>query len=200
MEGFLTWLEKNYLKASLIVVALLVLVLGSAIWQAANAADVNVTWTPPTLNTDGSPLTTAGISRYDVVYGLCLGGGLPASTTIQAAANTAVSATVTGLAPGSWCFAIRTVSSAGVFSALSGVVPVTVPPTTPNPPSNFKVTLATVAYELRGYSNGTFRFVQVGTVPLGAQCGADLAGGYASFAGATITKPTTGGIIAAKCG
>ncbi len=201
MERFLTWLERNYLKASLVVVALLVLVLGSAIWQAAHAADVNLTWDAAVKNTDGSALTPAGISRYDVVYGLCLGNGLPASTTIQPAANTAVSATVTGLAPGAWCFAVRTVNVAGVFSALTPVVSVTVPPTTPNPPSNLKVTLATIAYELRQYSGGTLRFVQVGTVQKGAPCpGAKLAGDFYAYDGATITKPTSGGIVATKCG
>jgi hypothetical protein len=61
------------------------------------------------------------------------------------------------------------------------------------------VTVATTAYELRALPGGTFQFVAVGTVPLGAECGMTLVGAYTQFTGAMITKPLTGGIIAARC-
>ncbi len=278
MEGFLTWLERNYLKASLIVAALLVLLLGSAIWQAANAQTV------PTGSLTASPKTLAGAGNVTLTWNLqnasnCVASGAwtgakaasgtqvvpvtgsaqfflkcdgPAPTTVlgwtlatkntdgstltdlastklyESSASTgtftnvlatvnvpANSYTTTALAPGTHYFQASSVNAAGTESATrAGPISVTVPATAsatfsdavtvttvPNPPSNFAVTIATIAYELREYSGGTLRFVQVGTVPLGVDCpGAKLAGAYRAFGDAKLTRPTTGGIIAAKCG
>lgn len=201
MEQFLTWLERNYLKASLIVAALLVLVLGSAIWQAARAADLSVSWTYPTTNTDGSAIPASGagsISGFVLEWGTCSGTAFGTKLGGAAPTSPATSYTVTGLAPGTYCVRIAAVNSYAVVSAFSNVANKTITAPTPNPPV---LTIATIAYELRGYSNGTYRFVQVGTVEKGAPCpGMKLSGDFHAYEGATITKPTSGGIIATKCG
>lgn len=168
-------------------------------------------WTPPTKNTDGTALTPTGYQLQESVDGASW-----RNDVTKAATDT--SHVWSGLSPGLHYFQIRTLAGAlasawlakgddgtmvsttvpapliGSGSATGGVTSV------PNPPSGFKVTASTIAFELREYSGGTLRFVQVGTVPKGAPCpGAKLAGDYRAFSGATITKATTGGIIAARC-
>lgn len=203
MEGFLCWLERNYLKASLIVVALLVLVLGSAIWQAANAGDLNGTIAVPVKNTDGSDIPASGagsITGLIVEYGTCNGASAPYTFGAKLGQLTisppATSYKITGLAPGLYCVRGYAVNTFATASAASGVVWGNVASPVPLPPV---LTIATIAYELREYSGGTLRFVQVGTVPKGVACEGKLVGQYHGFTGAKITKPTTGGIIAAKC-
>ncbi len=276
MEGFLTWLERNYLKASLAVVALLVLVLGSAIWQAANAQTVptgtltaspktltgpgNVTltwnlanasncvasgawsgakaasgtqtvpvtssaqfflkcdgpaptvvlgWTLATKNTDGSALTNLAATK---VYRSASPTG-PFTAVLATVNVPGNSYTTNTLPPGPNYFTAASVNSAGLESAQTPAINVTVPAIAsatfsdavtvealPNPPTNFAVTIASLAYELRQYSGGTLRFVQVGTVPLGAKCDGKLVGSYHAFPAATLTNATQGGILAARCG
>lgn len=164
----------------------------------ASAATVTVNWTHPTTYTDGSPLNVADISQTRIEYGLCVAGAFPATAAGQfIASGQATSAASPNLTPGTWCFRAYTTAK-GVESVNSNAASFVVVQPAPNPP--VLTTIATTAYELKLYSNGTLRFVSVGTVPLGAACGDHLAGEYAAFADAKVTKPTTGGIIAARCG
>jgi len=171
-----------------------------------------VTWTPATKNSDGTPLTPTGYKLQESIDGASW-----RNDVTKAATDT--SHVWSGLSPGTHYFQIQTVAGSavspwlakgddgtpvmttipvpaiGTGAATGGVVSV------PNPPSGFKVTTGVLAYELKAYSNGTLRFVQVGTVEKGAQCpGAKLVGDFYAYDGAKITKPTTGGIIATKCG
>lgn len=171
-----------------------------------------VTWTPATKNTDGTPLTPTGYKVQESIDGASW-----RNEATKAASDT--SHTFTGLSPGLHYFQIQTLAGSAVSAWLAKgddgtVVSVNIPApvigsgsatggtvSVPNPPSGFRVTLATLAYELREYSGGTLRFVQVGTVPKGAPCPGDrLAGSYYTYDSATLTKPTNGGVIAAKCG
>lgn len=75
-----------------------------------------LTWTPPTANTDGTPLTN--LAGYRVAW------GRSASVLDQVAQieNPAASSyTVDNLAPGPWFFAVRAYTAQGAESALSNI-------------------------------------------------------------------------------
>jgi hypothetical protein len=87
--------------------------------SASGSATVN--WTPPTLNTDDTPLTD--LASYRVVYGRA------ADTLDQSApvSNPGLSSyTVDGLSQGTWYFAVIAVNAIGVESALSNVASKTI--------------------------------------------------------------------------
>lgn len=76
----------------------------------------SLSWTPPTQNTDGTALTN--LAGYRIHYGT---SPTALISTIQIA-NAGVSAyTVSGLAPGTYYFAVRAYSSAGSESVHSNV-------------------------------------------------------------------------------
>jgi hypothetical protein len=78
-----------------------------------------VSWSPPTSNTDGSALTD--IAGYRIYY-----GANPAMLyNVIFVPVGSMTHVIDGLAAGYWCFAITTVNSAGVESALSRVVQMT---------------------------------------------------------------------------
>ena len=85
----------------------------------ANAAKLS--WTPPTQNTDGSPLTDLG--GYKVYYGTT-----PGSYTNELTINdpSATSHTISNLPPGTWYFAMRAFDTSGNQSALTGEVSKTI--------------------------------------------------------------------------
>jgi Putative Ig domain/Fibronectin type III domain len=80
-----------------------------------------VNWTPPTSNTNGTPLTNlAGIRIY---YGTTQAN---LTQSIQLAANQ-TTATISNLAAGTWYFAGAVFTSTGAQSAMSSVVSASVP-------------------------------------------------------------------------
>lgn len=165
----------------------------------ALAGSVQLNWTFPMLNTDGSavPATGAGaITSTLVEWGTCNGTAFGTKQGGATVAAPALTYTVTNLGPGTYCLRAAVVNSYGVQSDWTAAVTATIAPPKPLPPA---LTIGTIAYELRGYANGTFRMVSVGSVPLKAPCGQRLSGDYHLFDGATVTKPTTGGAITAKC-
>jgi len=80
-----------------------------------------LTWTAPTLNEDGTPLTN--LAGYKVRYGQTPG----ALTTIRDIANPATtSVTIEGLSSGTWYFTVASYTNAGVESAPTGAVSKTI--------------------------------------------------------------------------
>lgn len=75
-----------------------------------------LTWTLPTTNTDGSPLTNLAGTR--LAWGNAA-NALSFSHTVEGFATTH---TIEGLAPGSWFFGAKAYNSAGVESSLSSLV------------------------------------------------------------------------------
>jgi len=75
-----------------------------------------LTWTPPTTNTDGSPLTD--LARYRIVYGRAA-NQLTQNVNVNAPASTH---TIQNLATGAWFFGIYAVNALGAESDLSNVV------------------------------------------------------------------------------
>jgi len=81
-----------------------------------------VSWAVPPLNTDGTALTD--ISGYRVYYGASP-ANLAQSIPVSGAGVT--SQVVSGLASGTYYFAVATVNSAGVASAVSNAASKTLP-------------------------------------------------------------------------
>jgi hypothetical protein len=76
-----------------------------------------LTWTPPTQNTDGTPLTN--LAGYRVNYGASASSLVQAAQIANAAATTH---TITNLTPGTWFFGIKAYTTQGAESALSNIV------------------------------------------------------------------------------
>jgi hypothetical protein len=77
---------------------------------------VTVSWSPPTQNTDGTPLTD--LSGYRIRYGTNAAALTHTVSIDNAGMSTYV---VEGLAPATWYFAVTAVTSSGAESALSNV-------------------------------------------------------------------------------
>jgi hypothetical protein len=87
----------------------------------ASSGIAELTWTAPTLNEDGTPLTN--LAGYKVRYGQTPG----ALTTTRDIANPATtSVTIEGLSSGTWYFTVASYTNAGVESAPTGAVSKTI--------------------------------------------------------------------------
>lgn len=84
--------------------------------------EATISWTPPTRNTDDSPLTN--LAGYRINYGQ---SAAALSRTIQIANGGITRYTVPNLDPGTWYFGVRAYTSAGGESATSNVVAKVVP-------------------------------------------------------------------------
>ena len=83
--------------------------------QCFPAGTATLTWTPPTQNTDGSPLTD--VAGYRVYYGVQW-GNYPNSLSVGPSLPTAV---INRLATGTYYFVVTAVNSAGAESGYSNV-------------------------------------------------------------------------------
>jgi trimeric autotransporter adhesin len=90
--------------------------------QAVAVGSATLSWTPPTTNTDGSPLND--LAGYKVYWGTSQ-GNYPNSTTLANPGLT--SYVVTNLASGTYFFVATAYNSAGVESSFSGVASKTIP-------------------------------------------------------------------------
>jgi Putative Ig domain len=84
---------------------------------SAGTAAVTITWLPPAVNDDGTPLTD--LAGYFIYYGTD-----PNSLeNVRAIHNMGISShVIDGLVPGQWHFAIKSYNTAGIESDLSGVI------------------------------------------------------------------------------
>jgi hypothetical protein len=87
----------------------------------ATAGAVTLNWSPPTENTDGSPLTN--LAGYDIHYGTAPGDY---SQTVSVSNPGLATYVVDNLGPGTYYFSIGAVSSTGAESPLSPEVTMTV--------------------------------------------------------------------------
>ena len=83
---------------------------------AATSGTATLTWTAPTTNTDGTAVTT--LSGYHLYYGTSE-SAMTQSVVISGA--TATSYVLTGLASGTWYFAVAADASDGTQSAMSNI-------------------------------------------------------------------------------
>jgi hypothetical protein len=89
--------------------------------QAVATGSATLSWTPPTQNTDGSPLTN--LAGYRIYWGTQQ-GSYPNSVTLNNAGLT--SYVVESLAPGTWFFVATAVNTVGAESPFSGVASKTI--------------------------------------------------------------------------
>jgi len=174
----------------------------------------DLSWTPPTQNTDGSPLTD--LASYKV-YQATTAAGVPTATPLVLPAPDNAH-TITGLAPGTWYFAMKATNVPGIDSDITPTVNkvvtfptwsanVTVTVTTkPNPPSGLVVT-QTMVYEVKENPNGVMLGRNVGTVPLGTACGSTVLVQnwntlYYSVPNSAVvfSKPPKSAVVVAVCG
>lgn len=158
-------MKRFYLSLSILALALI----GIAAVNEAHAGSLQATWTAPTSNTDGTaiPATGAGsITKYTLYYGLCVGSALPATPTKLDV--TALTVTVSGLAPGTWCTAVTATNTFGQESAQTNVATKVILAPTPNPPGNLTLASSTV-FQAIGTLAG-LQMLPVGTVGADAAC------------------------------
>jgi hypothetical protein len=169
MDHMLDWLERNYLRASIGILALVVMVLTLAVAAVANAADATLTWTMPTQNTDGSAIPASGpgsLTSTRVEFGTCSGALFGTKAGEQSVAAPATTMTISGFsAAQTACFRAFVSNTYGVESAASAVASKVFPAPTPKPP--VLSSTVTVAWDLR---NGQPNRI-VGRISLGTPCG-----------------------------
>jgi hypothetical protein len=157
-----------------------------------------VSWTAPTQNVDGSPLTN--LAGYELYRATSFAGCGTAPPTIIDNAM-AISYVVTGLPTGNWHFCMKAFNTAGVRSILTGTVMKTITTQTvnasvevtleqrPKPPS--LLTVEVMVYEIVIDKYGVIRLGSrvVGSVPIGTECLPGLV--LASFKGDMYAVPRT---------
>jgi hypothetical protein len=77
-----------------------------------------LTWVAPTKNTDGTPVTGAELTGYVITYGTS-SSALTHSVSVGGGGTTTYE--VTGLATGTWYFAVAAVAADGTTSTPSSV-------------------------------------------------------------------------------
>ena len=83
-------------------------------------AGVSISWSAPTANTDGSPLTGAdAIARYRVEWGTVNANTFGYFINSEVVNSPATSLTLTGLAPGDYAFRVVAIAVDGEESAPS---------------------------------------------------------------------------------
>lgn len=76
----------------------------------ATTGKATVSWTAPTQNTDGTPLTLSDIQGYYVYYGT---SATSLTNKVQLQGSGTLTYTVTGLTNGTWYFAVAAATSEG---------------------------------------------------------------------------------------
>jgi len=133
----------------------------------AGAGEAILTWTAPTQNTDGTPLTD--LAGFKIYIGTTAGGPYPVSVDIADPAATTV--TIPNLTAGSTYWFVSTAYNSAATvqeSDHSNEVSKTIPFPTPMPPSGLTVQDLTV-FTIVDQVN-RFVLLPVGTVPVGTPC------------------------------
>ena len=90
--------------------------------QAIASGSAQLTWNPPTTNTDGSPLTN--LAGFKVYWGTSPGSYSSSVTIMSAGITTYI---VENLTPSTYHFAVTAINSVGAESTLSGPASKTIP-------------------------------------------------------------------------
>ena len=89
--------------------------------DSAGARSVSITWIAPTQNTDGSAVTD--LSGYRVLYGTSASA---LDQSVEVAGSSTTGRVISGLAPGTYFFAVAAVNTSGVASDPSNAASMTV--------------------------------------------------------------------------
>lgn len=143
-------------------------------WGTGSA---NVSWTPPTTNTNGTALTN--LASYKVLYGTS-SGALTRVKTVDDPTSRGTS--IASLTPATWYFAVRSVNSSGTESANSSLASkavkgataaktVTVSVNSSSGGGGALTTQATNVWDVTRRSDGVYvRHAVVASIPLGKPC------------------------------
>ena len=142
-------------------VAVLFLLLLSA---PAYAGVMTVSWSPPTENTDGTPLID--LAGYKLYYGTASGDY---TTTIDIGSPGVSTWLIADLAAATYYVVATAYNIAGIESDYSNEAQKVVPPSVPSPPSGLTVTSELVAYGLQQSPDVVTTF-PVGSVDSGTAC------------------------------
>lgn len=113
----------------------MMVVSSAALGQKVADDAARVSWVPPTARTDETPLPPEEIDGYRVYW-----GETEATVTENSVGTTETTYTVTGLAPGTWYFAVRAIDTNGLVSDLSTIATKTILSTAPpQPPRNIEI-------------------------------------------------------------
>jgi hypothetical protein len=160
---------------SLFVMSLALLLLGLfALLTRAEAADLNVSWTNPVTNVDGSAIPATGpgsLTGTRVEHGTCSGAAFGVKEGERVAPAGVTSLTILNVAPGTTCVRAFARNTYGNESAASSVQSKVIPTPVPNPPVLAVPVIAgmsvTPVYSVA--SNGS-RSTFVGFTDVGATC------------------------------
>lgn len=125
---------------------------------------VDLTWTAPTQNTDGSELTD--LAGFKIYYGT-VSGTYDQSVTIDS--PTADNYSVCQLSTGTWYFVATAYNTSGIESDYSNEATKTVLDTLVAPNEPLITLTSSIAYQLIKVDNGLI-WNAVGTVPGGTEC------------------------------
>lgn len=156
-----------------IVLGIVILLVLIALPRYVFAADLNVSWTHPAQNTDGTAIPASGagaLTETRIEYGLCNGTSWGTKTGESIVAYPATTVVIPGVGPGTWCVRGYSRNSFGVESVASNIATKVVPPPTPRPPT--LVTVESVAYEikLRPVTQMASLGRRVGVIAYGVPC------------------------------
>lgn len=146
--------------------------LASAVFAAsAFAGDATLTWTNPSMNTDGTAIPASGpgsLTDITVFYGFCDTPLTEQMVVPSLGAGTSQSSVVSNLEPGRWCFALTAKNTYDAESARTGEVFKVIEVPVPLPPV---FTQESVAYEVTQKGNGDVKLGRrVGVVAYGVPC------------------------------
>lgn len=148
------------------VILALIVALGLAA-TCAHAGTATVSWTAPTQNTDGSPLTN--LAGYRIYYGT-------SATAINTVVDIPVATTtqrILTLPAGMHYFQMTAYNTLGVESARTAVLSKDIPPPVPGEPGNVTITVAMGMLQAPVYSvtASNARSVYMGAIDPGKRCG-----------------------------
>jgi hypothetical protein len=149
--------EKWLMALIMLAAVALFLIAGKAF-----AGTATVSFTAPTLRTDGSPITGALTYRYEV-------GTCPSLATINHTMTQAATSYTVTLPPGTYCFRVFAIEAGGGTSGPSNIPTKTI---TIAPPVPLIITISSNGYVLKQWSDGrkVFSLAGSGSVPLGIAC------------------------------
>lgn len=131
------------------------------------AAEATLSWTPPTQNEDGSPLTD--LAGYKIYYGTAT--GVYTQGPIDIANPATVTYVVSGLANDTtYHFVATAYNTSGVESAYSNEAIKTTAPLRPNPPLGLTVNPDNLIAYTYSISADVLRMVPIGTVLSNTPC------------------------------
>lgn len=145
-----------------------ILALLAAFPTALLAASADISWTHPSLYTDGTALPLSAITSTDIAYGPCNAQktAIAGTPTVVSVPAPAAAKSITGLTNGSWCFQART----AVGASLSDYTPVVSKDVVlkPSPPTGLTVSVQTAFMAVR--QSDRYVMLPVGTIPGGTPC------------------------------